>query len=127
MPSESRLGQLISSDKSAYPQMAGRIFESALTAAIKDDKSMDKDAKGGQKTWDFKSEDFAARKEAINAMFGDTEGGILSNTTWVESKYNATGRSYTESMTGKFSNSKRARTCSGNPLLSDANSHRRER
>ena len=42
-------------------------------------------------------------------MFGNAEGGVLSNTMRVESKYNATGKAYTDSMTGKFSNSRMAR------------------
>ena len=61
VPSRAKLGQLISSDKTAYPQMAGRIFESALSAAIKDDKLMDKD-NAGQNTWDFRKGDFAAKE-----------------------------------------------------------------
>ena len=103
LPDPRRLGRIISSDTSAYPQMAGRIFESALSAILKTNKALDKDANGNRR-WDFKKGDFNRRKQFVEAVFGSDAPGVL-NTSRLDSKFNVSSPAYTESMNKKLANS----------------------
>ena len=103
LPDPRRLGRIISSDKSAYPQMAGRIFEAALSAILKTNKALDAD-RSGNRRWDFKKSDFNRRKSFVEAVFGSDAPGVL-NTSRLDSKYNAKSAAYTESINKKLANS----------------------
>ena len=107
IPSLKRLGDIVTKDKAAYPQMAGRIFESALVASIKDPKADSN--RTGNETWDFKGKkDFNNRKTAIRKMFSN--GDDLLNQRFIDSKYNVSSASYTESMARKLLKTPRVRT-----------------
>ena len=103
LPDPERLGRIISSDTSAYPQMAGRIFEAALSAVLKTNKALDTDANGNRR-WDFKKGDFNRRRPFVEAVFGDDAPGVL-NTSRLDSKFSVDSRSYKESMNKKLANS----------------------
>ena len=100
IPDLKKLGRLVSDDKAAYPQMAGRILEKALQASIVN-PSADRD-RSGSSTWDFRGGDFSGRKMAIRKMFGDTDGNRLIGTPLVDSKLSVSGPAYTQSIAKKL-------------------------
>ena len=100
IPSLNRLGDIVTRDTTAYPQFAGRMLESALTAAIVDPNA---DAsERGPSTWDFQQQHFNNRKTAIRKMF--SQGDRLLNTKLIESKLNLKSKSYMQSMGKKIGN-----------------------
>jgi len=98
IPNVEKLGDSLISDSTAYPQIAGRMLESSLIAAI-NDPSADR-SKRGQDSWDFKQSDFNKRKPAIEKMFAD--GKSLLETDFIDSKLNLNSSAYYESMAKKF-------------------------
>jgi len=65
-PDDAKIFAQMQSDTSAYPQIAGRIFESVISAAI--NKNIDPKEEGNR-TWDYSPKDFDD-KEILDALFG---------------------------------------------------------
>lgn len=101
IPNPTKVGDLVTRDKAAYPQMAGRIFEKALSGAI-EDPSADFD-KSGTSRWDFTKASFNNRKTAVKSMFGKTQGGRLLDTNKIDSKLDVSSDAYKKSMAKKLS------------------------
>ena len=106
IPNPTKVGDLVTRDKAAYPQMAGRIFEKALSGAIEDPRA-DFD-KSGTSRWDFTKASFNNRKTAVKSMFGKTQGQRLLNTNKIDSKLDVSSDAYKKSMAKKLSPELRA-------------------
>lgn len=72
-PDDTKIFNDMQADESAYPQIAGRIFETVISTAI--NKSLNQSAANadldqkGNRTWDYSPTDFD-NQEIINALFG---------------------------------------------------------
>ena len=76
-------------DKSAYPQIAGRIFETVISTAI--NKNL-KTGEMGNRTWDYSPADFKD-KEIVNAIFGPDAAKL--NNPYIDSKRSPVGEGAT--------------------------------
>lgn len=106
-PSDSLVYQNIVSDTSAYPQIAGRIFETVISTAI--NKSLNQAAadadvdQRGNRTWDYTPDDFKNDEKVTKAIFGDAAANMLMTTPYIDSKRSPVGAGSTnKSLKSKF-------------------------
>lgn len=106
-PADSAIYQNMISDTSAYPQIAGRIFETVISTAI--NKSLNQAAANadvnekGNRTWDYTPDDFRNDEKVTKAIFGEAAGQILMSTPYIDSKRSPVGAGTTnESLKSKF-------------------------
>lgn len=106
-PTDSAIYQNMISDTSAYPQIAGRIFETVISTAI--NKSLNQAAANadvnekGNRTWDYTPDDFRNDEKVTKAIFGEAAGQILMSAPYIDSKRSPVGAGTTnESLKSKF-------------------------
>ncbi|NDC95393.1 hypothetical protein EB077_08815, partial [bacterium] len=111
-PKDTDIMNMMKSDTSAYPQIAGRIFETVISTAINkvllaDQKKSDGDV-SGNRTWDYQPSDFFGTPEntkITKAIFGDSAAAALSSRTFIDSKLSPVGAGSTNaSLKRKFFN-----------------------
>lgn len=113
-PNEAEIFRMMQSDRSAYPQIAGRIFETVISTAINKTLGADlarADANNkGNNTWDYTPEDFFKddkRRAITQAIFGDAAASMLMSpsTLFIDSKRSPVGSGSTnDSLKSKFFN-----------------------
>lgn len=111
-PNEAEIFRMMQSDQSAYPQIAGRIFETVISTAINkalstDLAQADKDSRGN-KTWDYTPSDFFKddkRQIITREIFGNEAAQMLASSLYIDSKRSPIGAGNTnESLKSKFFN-----------------------
>ena len=90
-PDDNKIFAQMQNDTSAYPQIAGRIFESVISAAI--NKAVDPKEEGNR-TWDYSPKDFDD-KEILDALFGPDAKKLKNK--YIDSKRSPVGSGSTNS------------------------------
>jgi TP901 family phage tail tape measure protein len=107
-PNITQIAESIRSDKSGYPQIAGRIFEVAIQTAINKQLKIaeGKEDPKGNRTWDFEASDFINEPAVVRAIFGDDQAIKLMSSDYIDAKRTpvSPGSDTNESLKSKFFN-----------------------
>jgi TP901 family phage tail tape measure protein len=88
-PDNNAIFNAMTADKSAYPQIAGRIFETVISSAINKNLGV---GEQGNRTWDYSPADFND-KQIVDALFG-SDASKLKN-TYIDAKRSPVGEGST--------------------------------
>jgi TP901 family phage tail tape measure protein len=88
-PNNNAIFSAMTADKSAYPQIAGRIFETVISSAINKNLGV---GEQGNRTWDYSPADFDDEK-IVDALFG-SDASKLKN-TYIDAKRSPVGEGST--------------------------------
>jgi TP901 family phage tail tape measure protein len=88
-PNNNAIFSAMTADKSAYPQIAGRIFETVISTAINKNLGI---GEQGNRTWDYSPADFDD-KQIVDALFG-SDASKLKN-TYIDAKRSPVGEGST--------------------------------
>jgi len=88
-PNNNAIFSAMTADKSAYPQIAGRIFETVISTAINKNLGV---GEQGNRTWDYSPADFDD-KQIVDALFG-SDASKLKN-TYIDAKRSPVGEGST--------------------------------
>lgn len=88
-PNNNAIFSAMTADKSAYPQIAGRIFETVISSAINKNLGV---GEQGNRTWDYSPADFDD-KQIVDALFG-SDASKLKN-TYIDAKRSPVGEGST--------------------------------
>ena len=88
-PDNNAIFSAMTADKSAYPQIAGRIFETVISSAINKNLGV---GEQGNRTWDYSPADFND-KQIVDALFG-SDASKLKN-TYIDAKRSPVGEGST--------------------------------
>lgn len=88
-PNNNTIFSAMTADKSAYPQIAGRIFETVISTAINKNLGI---GEQGNRTWDYSPADFDD-KQIVDALFG-SDASKLKN-TYIDAKRSPVGEGST--------------------------------
>jgi TP901 family phage tail tape measure protein len=88
-PDNAKIFNDMYSDRSAYPQLAGRIFETVISTAINKNLRL---GEQGNRTWDYSPDDFDDER-IINALFGPDAAKL--NNPFIDAKRSPVGEGST--------------------------------